>query len=69
MQKNIIFLVLGVPTFGEGRGVDLVGTKSQIFPFCLFVGSPKSKELKVKNNQFPVHLSVLEKEKMVQITD
>ena len=43
MQKNIIFfLVLGVPTYGEG-GVDLVGTKSQIFPMSLFEGSPKSK--------------------------
>ena len=43
MQKNInlFFLVLGVPTFGEGRGgVDLVGTKSQIFPIIQFEGSP-----------------------------
>ena len=42
MQKNIIFfLVFGVPTYGEGGGADLVGTKDQIFPMILFEGSPK----------------------------
>ena len=35
-----ITIVLGVPTFGEGGGVDLVGTKSQIFPKIRFEGSP-----------------------------
>ena len=43
MQKNInFFLVLGVPTYGEGGagGGDLVGTKDQIFPMSLFEGSP-----------------------------
>ena len=37
-NKHQFFLVLGVPTYGEG--VDLVGTKSQIFPMSLFEGSP-----------------------------
>ena len=39
-KKHNFFLVLGVPTFGEGGGVDLVGTKSQIFPIIQFEGSP-----------------------------
>ena len=40
MKKKTSFflLVLGVPTYGEG--VDLVGTKDQIFPMILFEGSP-----------------------------
>ena len=44
MQKKhqFFFLVLGVPTYGEGGGVDLVGTKDQIFPMSLFEGSPYS---------------------------
>ena len=42
MQKktSIIFFFWGVPTFGEGGGADLVGTKSQIFPIIQFEGSP-----------------------------
>ena len=45
MQKktSIFFIVLGVPTFGEG-GVELVGTKSQVFPKSSFEGSPKDKD-------------------------
>ena len=39
-KKHLFFLVLGVPTFGEGGGVDLVGTKSQVFPKSSFEGSP-----------------------------
>ena len=39
-KKHHFFLVLGVPTYGEGGGGDLVGTKDQIFPMILFEGSP-----------------------------
>ena len=47
-KKNInFFLALGVPTYGEGgEGVDLVGTKDQIFPMRLFEGSPNLTEEK-----------------------
>ena len=31
----------GVPTFGGGRRVPLVGTKSQVFPKIRFEGSPR----------------------------
>ena len=35
------FLVVGVPTFGEGGGVKPVGTKSQVCPKKFLDGSPK----------------------------
>ena len=47
-KHQIFFLVLGVPTLGEGGGVDLVGPNSQIFPKIRFEGSPKRKEETVK---------------------
>ena len=31
-NKHKKFLVVGVPTFGEGGGVKPVGTKSQVWP-------------------------------------
>ena len=41
-KHQFFFLVLGVPTFGErgGKGVDLVGPNSQIFPKNRFEGFP-----------------------------
>ena len=47
MQKKHQFfvLVLGVPDFVEGGGVDLVGTKSQIFPKKSFEGFPNESKL------------------------
>ena len=35
-KKHKSFLVLGVPTFRKGGGVNLAGTKSQVFPKVLF---------------------------------
>ena len=40
-KHQFFFLVLGVPTLGEGGGVDLVGPNSQIFPKIRFEGFPK----------------------------
>ena len=39
MQKKSFFY-FGSPNFRGGGGVDLVGTKSQIFPIIQFEGSP-----------------------------
>ena len=40
-KKHQFFFSFGCPNFrGGGGGVDLVGTKSQIFPKISFEGSP-----------------------------
>ena len=46
------FLVVGVPTFGEGGGAKPVGTKSQVCPKKLLDGSPKNVGKNQSSNHF-----------------
>ena len=66
-KHQFFFLVLGVPTLGEGGGGDLVGPNSQFFPKIRFEGSPNHHWSFILLNAQNVDLDILGKKKLNQV--